>query len=64
MLRKNKKCFPNRGTTWDKPQALPRFWVVARSNYLLADSTDYNAGGKTTNIPLFKAVSILKSEKQ
>lgn len=25
MLRKNKKCFPNRGTTWDKPQAIPTF---------------------------------------
>lgn len=23
MLRKNKKCFPNRGTTWDKPKAFP-----------------------------------------
>lgn len=60
MLRKNKKCFPNRGTTWDKPQALPRFWVVARSNYLLADSTDYNAGDNTTNLTFLKAMSNFK----
>ena len=58
MLRKKQEVFSQPRDNLG--QALPRFWVVARSNYLLADSTDYNAGGKTTNIPLFKAVSNFK----
>ena len=60
MLRKKQVVFSQPRDNLGQAPTLPHFWVVARSNCLLADSTDYNAGGKTTNIPLFKAVSNCK----
>lgn len=60
MLRKNQEVFSQPRDNLGQAPTLPHFWVVARSNCLLVKSTDSKAGEKTTNIPLFKAVSNFK----
>lgn len=64
MLREKQEVFSQSRDNLGQAPSTPHLWIAARSNCLLADSTDYNAGGKTTYIPLFKAMSNLKSEKQ
>jgi hypothetical protein len=62
MLRKNQEVFSQPRDNLGQAPSHPQLWVVARSNCLLANSTDSDAGDKTTNLPLFIAMSNFKSE--
>lgn len=64
MLRKKQEVFSQPRDNLGQAPSHPQLWVVARSNCLLADSTDYNAGDKTTNLSLFKAMSNSKIKRQ
>lgn len=64
MLRKTKKCFLNRGTTWDKPQPFLTFgWSLAPTVCWLIPQIIMLAERQQTFL-FSKQCQILKSEKQ
>ena len=60
MLKKKQEVFSQPRDNLGHVPTLSHPWIVARSNRLLANSTDSDAGDKTTNLPLFIAMSNLK----
>lgn len=64
MLRKKQEVFSQPRDNLGQATSTPHLWIAARSNYLLADSIDYNAGDKTTNLSLFKAMSNSNIKRQ
>lgn len=63
MLRKKQEVFFQQRDNLGQAPSPPHLWIAARSNCLLANSTDSDVGDKTTNLPLFKAMSNLKIRK-
>lgn len=63
MLRKKQEVFSQPRDNLGQAPSTPHLWIAARSNCLLADSTDSEAGDKTTNLSLFKAMSNFKIRK-
>lgn len=64
MLRKKQEVFSQPRDNLGQAPSPSHLWIAARSNCLLADSTDYNAGNNTTNLSLFKAMSNFKIKRQ
>ena len=62
MLRKKQEVFSQLRDNLGQALTLPHLWVVARSNSLLVNSTNSDAGDKATKLPLFIAMSNFKSE--
>lgn len=62
MLRKKQEVFSQPRDNLGQAPSTPHLWIAARSNCLLANSTDSDAGDKTTNLPLFIAMSNLNQK--
>lgn len=62
MLKKKQEVFSQPRDNLGQAPSHPQLWVVTRSNCLLANSVDSDAGDKTTNLPLFIAMSNLNQK--
>lgn len=64
MLRKKQEVFSQPRDNLGQTPSSHQLWIAARSNSLLANSTDSDAGYNTTNLPLLKAMSNFKIKRQ